>query len=58
MVRRAASLVALASLLYVASAAVLPFQSRGNVCVSVCVCVCVCVVSVADLCIGVFVFQT
>jgi hypothetical protein len=40
MVRRAASLVALASLLYVASAAVLPFHARGNVCV----------VSVADLC--------
>jgi hypothetical protein len=41
MMRRAASPVALASLLYVASAAVLPFQSRGNVCVCVCMCVCV-----------------
>jgi hypothetical protein len=49
MVRRAASLVALASLLYVASAAVLPFHARGNVCV------CVCVVSVANLCSCVFV---
>ncbi len=43
-----ASLVVLASLLYVASAAVLPFHARGNVCVCVCmhVCVCVCVLCV------------
>ena len=54
-----ASLAALASQGYVASASVLPIHARGNVCVCVlCVCVWVCVlrvVSVADLCSCVFV---
>ena len=54
MVRRAASLAALASLVHVASASVLPIHARGNVCVFVCVCV-LRVVSVADLCSCVFV---
>ena len=50
MVRRAASLAALASLVYVASASVLPIHARGNVCVCV-----LRVVSVANLCSCVFI---